>query len=67
MTKVHNLQNEFPMLPEKYECRTFPIERRIDGKDPMLVQALAFSGIHVQLIGAVGTKLDPIFADFHRT
>ncbi|MDR1906886.1 MAG: carbohydrate kinase family protein [Puniceicoccales bacterium] len=39
----------------------FPIEQRIGGNGPILAQTLAFYGAHVQLMGALGNPLDPIF------
>jgi hypothetical protein len=39
----------------------FPIEQRIGGNGPILAQTLAFYGTHVQLMGALGNPLEPIF------
>ncbi|MDR2812755.1 MAG: PfkB family carbohydrate kinase [Puniceicoccales bacterium] len=39
----------------------FPIEQRIGGNGPILAQTLAFYGVYVQLMGALGNPLDPTF------
>ncbi|MDR2372180.1 MAG: carbohydrate kinase family protein [Puniceicoccales bacterium] len=39
----------------------FPIDQRIGGNGPILAQTLAFYGVHVQLMGALGNPLKPIF------
>jgi hypothetical protein len=44
----------------------FPIERRIGGNGPILAQTLAFYGINVQLMGALGNPIDPIFEKLSR-
>jgi hypothetical protein len=39
----------------------FPVEQRIGGNGPILAQTLAFYGVSVQLMGALGKPIDPIF------
>jgi hypothetical protein len=39
----------------------FPVEQRIGGNGPILAQTLAFYGISVQLMGALGMPIDPVF------
>ncbi|MDR1591260.1 MAG: carbohydrate kinase family protein [Puniceicoccales bacterium] len=39
----------------------FPLEHRIGGNGPILAQTLAFYNVSVQLIGALGHPIDPIF------
>jgi hypothetical protein len=41
----------------------FPIERRIGGNGPILAQTLAFYGVDLTLLGALGQPIDPIFKD----
>ncbi|MDR0590881.1 MAG: carbohydrate kinase family protein [Puniceicoccales bacterium] len=41
----------------------FPIERRIGGNGPILAQTLAFYGVDIALLGALGQPIDPIFQD----
>jgi hypothetical protein len=39
----------------------FPMERRIGGNGPILAQTLAFYGVDISLVGALGNPIDPIF------
>ncbi|MDR1303330.1 MAG: PfkB family carbohydrate kinase [Puniceicoccales bacterium] len=41
----------------------FPVERRIGGNGPILAQTLAFYGVDITLLGALGRPIDPIFHD----